>query len=116
MRPPETPLHCHDVVTNCAGEYGSEFFALFDHGRGDLEIFLAVVVTRATGYEAGIERGPDYERDVLLAESDIEIAYVYLPCSFERALGFLVGMLVELISKGNPAESEAELLLVDLRG
>jgi hypothetical protein len=41
-----------------ASGYGSEFFALFDHGRGDLEIFLAVVVTPATEYEAGIERGP----------------------------------------------------------
>jgi hypothetical protein len=51
-----------------ASGYRSQFFALFDHGRGDLEILLAVVVTRASGYEAGIERGPDDERDVLLAD------------------------------------------------
>ena len=49
-----------------------------------------------------------------IPRSDVEIAYAYLPCSFERALGILVGMLVELISKGHPAESEAKLLLVDL--
>ena len=49
-----------------------------------------------------------------IPRSDVETAYAYLPCSFERALGFLVGMLVELISKGHPAESEAKLLLVDL--
>jgi hypothetical protein len=49
-----------------------------------------------------------------ISRSDVEIAYAYLPCSFERALGFLVGMLVELISKGHPAESEAKLLPVDM--
>jgi hypothetical protein len=49
-----------------------------------------------------------------IPRSDVEIAYAYLPCSFERALGLLVGMLVELISKGHPAESEAKLLPVDM--
>src|ERR1700684_2466725 len=49
-----------------------------------------------------------------IPRSDVEIAYANLPCSFERALSILVGMLVELISKGPPAESETKLLLVDL--
>ena len=49
-----------------------------------------------------------------IPRSDVEIAYAYLPYSFERALGLLVGMLVEFISKGHPAESEAKLRLVDL--
>ncbi len=40
--------------------------------------------------------------------SDIKISYAYLPCGFERVLGFLVRMLVELVAKGNPAESEGK--------
>ena len=43
----------------------SELLPLFDRGSGDLEIFLAVVVARATGNEAGIQRGANDERDVL---------------------------------------------------
>src|ERR1700683_2462967 len=49
-----------------ASGYHSELFALFDRGRGDLEILLAVVVPGAAGDETGIERGSDDERDVLL--------------------------------------------------
>ena len=43
-------------IDTMASGYRSELFALFDGGRGDLEIVLAVVVTRASGYETGIER------------------------------------------------------------
>jgi hypothetical protein len=49
-----------------------------------------------------------------IPRSDVEIADAYFPCSFEGALGFLVGMLVELVSEGHAGQSETKLLLVDL--
>src|SRR6266480_1325483 len=66
---------CRIHPSSGGGGHRSEFFALFDRGRGDLEVFLAVVVTRASGYEARIQRGPDDERYILLADGGKKLVH-----------------------------------------
>ena len=44
----------------------------------------------------------------------IEISNAHRPCAFEGCLGFLIGMLVELVAEGNATEAETEFRFEDL--
>jgi len=61
-----------DAVAGC---YRSKLLPLFDHGRGNLEVLFAVVVTRATRDEPGIERRADDQRNILLAHGREEFVH-----------------------------------------
>jgi hypothetical protein len=67
--------------------YGLEQFS--DLGRKQIA-FAFLVVQK-------VSEAPLGETEAI-PRSDVEIAYAHFPCSFERALGVLVGMLVELVS------------------
>jgi len=62
-------------INAIASGNGPQLFALFDRCQGDIEVLLAVVVTRTPGYEACVERGPYDERNVLLADSGQEFVH-----------------------------------------
>src|ERR1700761_8392507 len=61
----------HAVATG----HDPKLVALFDRDRGYLEVLRAVVVTWAPGYEAGIERCPDDQRNVLPANCGEELVH-----------------------------------------
>jgi chemotaxis signal transduction protein len=75
---------------------------LFDHLRGDLEVFLAVIVAGASGDEASVERRADDEGDVLRPDCRKKLV--------DRRLGEAVRLALELRASSGMSKGDAALV------